>query len=143
MIKYIGSKRVLVPLIQRVIGILCPEGSVVDLFSGTARVGHALKAAGYRVFANDLNAYAATLARCYVQSDIEEVGEEAAQHIRALNALPGEDAYFTQTFCRESRYFQRKNGARVDAMREWIARRDLEPELEWSADCAHGSCRSR
>lgn len=130
MIKYIGSKRVLVPLITEVVQNLTTEGSVVDLFSGTARVGHALKQADYQVFANDLNAYAATLARCYVQSDREKHLARAEPLIRELNRVPGKPGYFTRTFCEESRYFQPKNGARVDAMRDWIASRSFESELE-------------
>ena len=49
MIKYLGSKRVLVPLITETLGRLPGIRTVVDLFSGTSRVGHALKRAGYRV----------------------------------------------------------------------------------------------
>ena len=63
--------------------------TVVDLFSGTSRVGHAFKRAGYRVLANDHNSYAAVLARCYVQADREEVLAEARRLLVELNALPG------------------------------------------------------
>jgi adenine-specific DNA-methyltransferase len=34
--------------------------------------------------------------------------------------LPPKSGYFTQTFCEEARYFQPKNGARIDAIREGI-----------------------
>jgi len=129
-IKYIGSKRLLVPLITSVIGDLEQRGTVVDLFSGTARVGHGLKATGMRVLSNDLNAYAATLATCYVQADAEVWAEPATALIQELDALPGKPGYFTETFCEKSRFFQPKNGARVDAIRDEIARRDLPPELE-------------
>lgn len=130
MIKYIGSKRVLVPLILDVIRGSAGVRSVLDLFSGTSRVGHALKAAGYRVIANDHNAYAATLARCYVQADAEDVLDDAARLIREFNALKGSPGYFTETFCIKSRFFQPKNGERIDAIREAIADKGLEPELE-------------
>ncbi len=130
MIKYLGSKRVLVPLITRVVQALAPAGTVVDLFSGTSRVGHALKALGYRVLANDHNAYAATLATCYVQADAEDWLEPARALLAELDALPGRPGWFTRTYCERSRFFQPKNGARVDAIREEIARRALPPELE-------------
>ena len=39
-----------------------------------------------------------------------------------LNALPGEPGYFTDTFCVRSRFFQPSNGARVDAIRDAIER---------------------
>jgi adenine-specific DNA-methyltransferase len=93
-------------------------------------VGHALKAAGFRVLANDHNAYAATLARCYVQADAEDRAADAARLVRELNALPGKAGYFTETFCVRSRFFQPRNGERVDAIRDRIAALALEPELE-------------
>ena len=49
MIKYIGSKRELIPLIVQIVSRLESVASVLDPFSGTCRVGHALKAAGFRV----------------------------------------------------------------------------------------------
>jgi len=130
MIKYIGSKRLLVPLIGDVVDALSPEGSVLDLFSGTARVGHALKGRGHQVFSNDLNRYAHTLATCYVQADAEHVVDEARTWLDHLSKLPGHRGYFTRTFCEDSRFFQPKNGMRVDAIRDAIAEAQLRPELE-------------
>jgi adenine-specific DNA-methyltransferase len=130
LIKYLGSKRTIVPSILRIIEALPDVSTVVDLFSGTSRVGHALKRAGKRVLANDHNAYAATLARCYVVADREEVAEEAGKRISALNGLAGRRGYFTRTFCEESRFFRPKNGRRVDAMRDRIAAWKLGEELE-------------
>jgi adenine-specific DNA-methyltransferase len=130
MIKYLGSKRTLIPAILEVVRGFDGLTSVIDLFSGTARVGHALKAAGYRVLSNDHNAYAATLARCYVQADREDWLRAAEQLIREFNALPGSPGYFTETFCERARFFQPKNGARVDAIREALAKKSLPSELE-------------
>ena len=129
MIKYLGSKRTLVPRLCEIITGLGAR-SVLDLFSGTSRVGHALKRAGLQVHANDHNAYAATLARCYVQADHESLLADATRLIHELNPLPPAAGYFTETFCEKSRFFQPKNGARVDAIREAIAAKGLEPELE-------------
>jgi len=130
LIKYLGSKRALIPVILEAVGRASKARSVVDLFSGTSRVGHALKAAGYRVLSNDHNAYAATLARCYVQADAEDVIADAGKLVREFNAMRGEAGYFTETFCVKSRFFQPKNGARIDAIREAIAAKGLDPELE-------------
>lgn len=129
MIKYIGSKRTLVPRLAEIIASLNPR-SVLDLFSGTSRVGHALKRAGYQVLANDHNAYAATLARCYVQADRDELLADATALLAEFSRIPGDPGYFTDTFCVQSRFFKPKNGARVDAIREAIARKSLPPELE-------------
>lgn len=130
MIKYIGSKRTLVPVILDAVRRAAKARSVIDLFSGTSRVGHALKAAGYRVLSNDHNAYAATLARCYVQADALDVIDDANRLVREFNGTKGEPGYFTETFCVNSRFFQPKNGERIDAIREAIGRKGLEPELE-------------
>jgi adenine-specific DNA-methyltransferase len=129
-IKYLGSKRVLVPRILEEIGRLDGVRTVLDLFSGTARVAHALKARGYRVHANDHNAYAATLATAYAQADRRRWLEPARRLIAELEALPGEPGWFTETFCVRARYLQPANGARVDAIRGRIAALALEPELE-------------
>jgi len=129
-IKYLGSKRLLLPQILEAVRGVSGAKTVIDLFSGTSRVGQALKREGYRVLSNDHNAYAATLARCYVQADAEDVLVDAAKLVREFNALKGKPGYFTNVFCERSRFFQPKNGARVDAIREAIARKGLEPELE-------------
>lgn len=130
MIKYLGSKRRLIPLILDEVGRLAGVRRVLDLFSGTARVGHALKERGYRVHANDHNAYAAALATCYVQADRRRWAARAAALLAELDRLPGMPGWFTETFCVRARYLRPENGARVDAIRERIATLGLEPELE-------------
>lgn len=130
MIKYLGSKRLLLPNIVALVQQQPDVRTFVDLFSGTSRVGHALKGAGYRVFSNDLNAYAHTLATCYVQADLEEMSKPAKLLLAELGRLPGSPGYFTETFCERARFFQPKNGARIDAIREAIERKELDPELK-------------
>lgn len=130
MIKYIGSKRTLLPVVLDAVAAVPNCQTVLDLFSGTSRVGHALKQAGYRVIANDHNAYATTLARCYVAADLEAVEHDAKLLIAELDALPGHPGWFTHTYCEQAHFFQPHNGERVDAIREAIASKQLEPELE-------------
>lgn len=130
MIKYIGSKRVLVPHIVRGVAAFPESGRVLDLFSGTSRVAHGLKASGRYVIANDHLTYAATLARCYVQADAKRWLDEARPLIEMLGRVKPKAGYFTKTFCQDARYLQPHNGARVDAIREEIARLGLSPELE-------------
>lgn len=130
MIKYIGSKRVLVPHIVRAMSAFPESGRVLDLFSGTSRVARGLKETGRYVIANDHLSYATTLARCYVQADADRWLDEAMRLIADLSDIVPEPGYFTKAFCEEARYFQPHNGARVDAIREEIARRALPQELE-------------
>lgn len=131
MIKYLGSKRALLdPIKAAVRGLLPDGGTVCDLFSGTARVGHALKGEGYRVWSNDLNAYAHVLATTYVQADRDVWLDRAAAVLAELRAVKPEAGWFTKAFCTDARYFHPDNGARIDAMRDRIEAMGLEPELE-------------
>lgn len=130
MIKYIGSKRTLVETLVGVLQTFPELSSVSDIFSGTSRCGHGFKKAGWRVVANDHNTYAHTLAQCYVQADREDVEADANKLLKELGALEGEPGYFTETFCVQSRFFQPHNGARVDAMREAIEEKGLDPILK-------------
>lgn len=107
-----------------------PEGgSVLDLFSGTSRVGHALKSAGFGVLANDHNAFAHVLATCYIQCDAPRVERLALRIIEELNGIEGRSGRFTETYSVESRYFHPDNARRIEAMRERIEAMGLEPEL--------------
>lgn len=130
MIKYIGSKRALMPAVLAALDAGGGPGTVLDAFSGTARVAHALKARGYAVTANDHNFYAAVLARCYVEADAERHAAAADALIAALNAVPPRAGWFTQTYCVESRFLQPFNGEKVDAVRDAIAEWRLDPVLE-------------
>jgi adenine-specific DNA-methyltransferase len=120
-IKYIGSKRRLVPAL----GALCARvgtKTALDLFTGTTRVAQAFKRHGARVTAVDAARYSETLARCYVEIDARTVDQPALDAaIDHLNRLPGGPGYVTETFCIKSRYFQPFNGERIDAMRQSIA----------------------
>ena len=120
MIKYIGSKRRLVP----VLGDLAERTgarTALDLFTGTTRVAQELKRRGATVTAVDTARYSEVLARCYVQADACAVNErELGAAIAHLDALPGREGYFTETFCRRARFLQPHNGARVDAIRDAI-----------------------
>ena len=129
MIKYLGSKRLLLP---RLVTALCAGGTrtALDQFAGTSRVGHALKREGVRVHANDHNAYAHVLARCYVAADARRWRAPAERLVTELNALPGKPGWFTDHYCVRSRYLMPANGARVDAIRARIATLAPEPELE-------------
>ena len=131
MIKYLGSKRALMPaVLDAVVGDRGAPCTVLDLFSGTSRVGHALKRLGHRVIANDHNAYAEVLARCYVGADAEDHLADLPPIIAELNALPGVPGYFTETFCARARFFHPRNGARIDAIRTRIRTMGLAPERE-------------
>ncbi len=124
MIKYIGSKRALLPWIVGTIQSIHqqePIRTVVDLFSGSARVGHALKSRGFYVTSNDLMTYAYVLAQALVAADARAYTPERIQPLLdRLQALAPRRGWFTQDYCRKARFFQPKNGARIEAIREGI-----------------------
>jgi adenine-specific DNA-methyltransferase len=121
-IKYIGSKRRLVPVLAG----LCEAAAArtaLDLFTGTTRVAQAFKQTGAHVTALDTARYSEVFAQCYIATDGDRVDrEELTDAIAMLNALPGDPGYFTETFCVRSRFFQPANGARIDAIRAAIER---------------------
>ena len=122
MIKYIGSKRRLVPALARICGAAGAR-TALDLFTGTTRVAQAFKHCGAMVTAVDTARYAEVFARCYIETDATTIDkDDLVDALTYLDAIPGEDGYFTETFCRQSRFFQPFNGARVDAVRNAIAR---------------------
>jgi adenine-specific DNA-methyltransferase len=125
MIKYLGSKRRLVPAL-RVLAAASGARSALDLFCGTTRVSQAFKGLGIATTAVDSARCAHVLARCYVAADPDaDPGLRAAvaDAVERLNAVPGRPGYVTETFCVESRYFRPENGARIDAVRQAIEER--------------------
>lgn len=126
MIKYLGSKRRLIPDILARVEALESVNSVCDLFSGTSRVGQALKRTGRHVHANDHLAFARVLAETFVATDSHTVDYAAlTDAIARLNRLPGDPGYFAQKFSEEAQFFQLENAARMDTIRQAI---DAEPE---------------
>ena len=118
MIKYLGSKRTLVPVLGSMASAV-EARTAVDLFTGTTRVAQEFKRRGLRVTASDIASYSQVLSDCYIGTDAAAVDVDEVREVLAmLSALPGRDGYFTRTFCEESRFFQPKNGARVDAIRD-------------------------
>lgn len=121
MIKYIGSKRRLVPRIVSLVSAVPEARTVLDLFTGTTRVAQGLKAAGFLVTANDLASYSGVLAETYIATDANAVARDRLALLLAeLESLPGQRGYVTRTFCEDARYFQPENGMRIDAIRAGI-----------------------
>jgi adenine-specific DNA-methyltransferase len=121
-IKYLGSKRRLVPVLG---DLLTAAGALtaLDLFTGTTRVAQEWKRRGAEVWAVDLARYSEALAGCYIGTDADAVDgaglDETLSHLQHLN---GRDGYVTATFSNQARYFQGHNARRIDAMRVEIER---------------------
>ena len=102
MIKYLGSKRVLVPVLGD-IATAVGARTAVDLFTGTTRVAQEFKRRGLEVTATDVASYSAVLSDCYVATDAATVDRaELVDELARLNALPGRRGYVTRKIGRAS-----------------------------------------
>lgn len=120
MIKYLGSKRRLVPVLGELASASGAK-TALDLFTGTTRVAQEFKRHGVHTTAVDTARYSEVFARCYIETDRGGVNKDDLDDaLERLSALPGEAGYFTETFCVQSRFFQPFNGERVDVIRSAI-----------------------
>ena len=94
-IKYIGSKRTLLPYILALIGQTKAQ-TVLDGFSGTTRVAQALAKSGYTVLANDQALWSYIFAQCYLKNRTHKrIGQPLLDH---LNTLPPQEGWFTEHY---------------------------------------------
>jgi len=143
MIKYLGSQQKLLPQIEAALRSCVDPNDfleppvVADLFSGAGNVAAHAKACGYRVYANDMQMYATTIASAYLRSswgvawDCDELirlMQEAAEK----GDCSGEEPYFVKAFCGPgdrlpAKFFQNKNGWKAHFMREVLNSSHLSP----------------
>ena len=120
-IKYAGSKLKLLPHILELAARVGPA-TVFDGFSGTTRVSQAFAQCGYRVIANDISVWSKVFGDCYLLSP--HPAEHYQKLINHLNALPGEDGWFTKHYGGDTndlkKPWQRHNTLKLDAIREAI-----------------------
>jgi adenine-specific DNA-methyltransferase len=121
MIKYLGSKRRLVPVLSKMAEVAVARGatSALDLFTGTTRVAQAFKAHGLHVTAVDSARYSHAFAQTYIEADAATTDMRALRAaVDHLNSLPGKPGYVHEVFSRQARYFRPENAARIDAARD-------------------------
>jgi len=124
-IKYIGSKRLIIPHILDIVRTL-DIYSVCDLFTGTTRVSQALKQCGYMVITNDFTSYSKTFANCYIVNNSKR--QKIQGILDKLNSLEGKDGWFSSKYAGGAQsidvnpimFWQRHNTEKLDAIREKI-----------------------
>lgn len=130
MIKYLGSKRQLIPwIIQTIKENFNEINSAADIFSGTSRVGLALKEQGLEVHANDHNTFAFHIANCYIATNKEDLPKNISTLIHHLNTITPKYGFFTENYCIKSRFFHPKNGEKIDAIRTEISNLDVDDKI--------------
>ena len=136
LIPYIGNKRKLLDIIHQAIKLTNIEnGTFVDLFSGSTVVSRFAKKLGFRVLSNDWEPYSEQIAiGTVVLNEIpkfKNLGGSKKVFDLLNNVLPVED-YVTKHLCptddeklnheKDRLFFMRKNGMKIDAMRELISK---------------------
>lgn len=130
MIKYLGSKRQLIPwIIQTIKENFNDINSAADIFSGTSRVGYALKEQGLQVHSNDHNTFAFHIANCYIATNKEDLPQNISAIINHLNNLTPKYGFFTENYCIKSRFFNPKNGEKIDSIRTEISNLDVNEKI--------------
>jgi adenine-specific DNA-methyltransferase len=121
MIKYLGSKRKIIPHIIEETNKL-KLNSACDLFTGTTRVAQAFRESGIkRIHCNDLAYYSEIFGICYIESNPNELDLNRLQfYIDELNNLKPCGGYFTETYCEKSRFIQPFNGEKIDSIRNFL-----------------------
>ena len=93
-VRYMGTKRLLAPVVRSAFDGLEPRGPIVDLFSGMGSVAQAL-ASCHPVVTNDLLSFTTTFSRCRFTS--EKAGDGQAL-IRQVNAPYQEQRDYLRRF---------------------------------------------
>ena len=132
-VKYIGSKKLLLPYIGEFVDALGDVRTAVDVCSGTTRVAQYLRQKGIATDTSDLS----WATSCYAGAFVHNADSgHLAPHVAAMNALPGVDGWLTTNYTgggsteqkADGRCFQAKNARRADAARDYIETLDI---AEW------------
>ena len=138
-VKYIGSKRTLIPYILKAIEHI-PKGVMLDPFTGTTRVSQAFRKAGWDVFSGDISWASEAYAHLFLMATPEDL-PILEERVAILNGLEGQSDWITQNYCDVIadkdgivRVWKPKNGQRADAIRnkidEWKKAGDITIHIE-------------
>ena len=126
-LKYLGSKRKLIPFLEKtiksVVGNDLAKFSFCDLFAGTGIVGRHFKSSVKEIISNDLEYYSFVINRHTIGNN--EIIPDSEYYIDVLNRLPLEQRGFIyKNYCPGGgsgrMYFSDHNGKKIDTMRQWI-----------------------
>ncbi len=140
LVPYLGNKRRLLHLVLEALektGTLKQEGRspiFADFFAGSGVVSRLARQNGYRVIANDWEPYSHALNHAILSCTDAPAFKELGGYQKAidtLNRLPEVKGWVTHHLCprhddiydpsRDRLFFKRRNGMRIDAIRQQIA----------------------
>lgn len=152
LIPYLGNKRKLLDLIRKAIAHTTAEpaeNDFIDLFAGTGVVSRFAKKLGFKVISNDWEPYSEAINRCYIATArapgfMRDLAYE--QMLEQLNNLPPVQDWVTNHLCpdddenvdvkRDRLFYTRRNGMRIDAVRQHIAQLDEAGLIDETQKCA-------
>lgn len=133
MLKYIGSKRVLIDFISDIINIICSVSfsdrdrnriKILDGFAGSCRVSYRLKQEGYYVIAGDYLNFVYNNIRTFVVADRKdyppEVVEPIISRLNSIEIKECDDCWFRDLYSIQSKYFHPKNALKIEIIRREI-----------------------
>ncbi len=121
--KYMGSKRELLPDIKKAISEMVPRNStILDIFAGTASVGAYLKQ-DYNIISNDIQNYSQIIAKSLIESSSIELTEETHHMIVKLEKEYVQNKeklikLFPNTYDESNSFVDIKKGEWTDKIRE-------------------------
>ncbi|MDD3592379.1 MAG: DNA adenine methylase [Sulfurovum sp.] len=121
--KYMGSKRELLPDIKKAIQQMVPKNStILDIFAGTASVGAYLKK-DYNIISNDIQNYSQIIAKSLIESSSIELTEDIHHTIFMLEKeyLKNKEKLiklFSKTYDDSNFFVDIKKGEWTDKLRE-------------------------
>ncbi len=141
LVPYLGNKRRLLHLILEALEMTGTLGTganrapiFADFFAGSGVVSRLARQHGYRVIANDWEPYSHALNHAILASPTAPAFKELGGYQKAidyLNRLPEVKGWVTHNLCprndelydpsRDRLFFKRRNGMRIDAIRQQIA----------------------
>ena len=80
-IRYMGNKHGLAPEVAALVAEHRSVGPLIDLFCGMCSIGAAVASTGRAVWGNDVQSYAALVARCYLSSRGQPLPSEALSRV--------------------------------------------------------------
>ncbi|MFN6202680.1 MAG: DNA adenine methylase [Acidobacteriota bacterium] len=140
---YIGSKYTLLPFLESVFRQISDgtEKTFCDLFAGTGMVGRHFKSLGLRVIANDIQYYAYSLNKAYIelnhQPEFSNLRQALNDELKSynsllsdpldelfqyLNSVPGKKGFITHNYspAGNRKYYTEYNAEKADAIRQLI-----------------------
>lgn len=128
MITYIGNKRKLVDVIEKIVKRLQPK-TCVDAFSGSGVVSRTLLTSCDTLYVNDLERYCEVLSRCFLKTPTGAEKIEIEEHLKNMNTCTPVTGFFSELYAPkdssdiqdgERCFFTKENANRIDGMLAYI-----------------------